>query len=470
MRIRILAVILSVTSIAIVLFGTPLAVIVEHLNDDTALLRLERQTVQAARNVPTRGALSEATVTLPRIGDQTDLALYDSTGRRVTGVGPVRADAVVERALDDGVADIETDGRRVVAVPVGTDGHTIGVVRSQQPTRGSNLRTLRVLALLAGLGVGVLGVGALIAFWVSDRLSSPVRRLRDAAVRLGDGDFTTQMPQSSVPELQELAEALSSTAHRLDDLLVRERSFSSAASHQLRTPLAGLRTSIETEVAFPREDRTEVLHDALVDIDRLSQTITELLVLARSRGDTLTPIAVGDVLDEVRSHWAGPFTTAGRRLSITHAAELPLVLGKTTPLRHALDVLIENALLHGAGTVTLDHHAGEGSVTISVSDGGPGFEPTSQGRIITTRADIAAASKATDPDRSDRYPAGTAGPARPLQSKREVSGIGLPLAQRLIESIDGRLTIVRRAPNPRIDIVLKRAEHNHAMVDTCRDA
>lgn len=433
MRRRILAAILSVTGIAIVLFGAPLAVIVEHLDDDAALLRLERQTVQAARRIPSGSTLGDAAAVLPAMPDQTSLALYGPTGERVSGTGPVHGDRVVRRALDDEVADFETDRQQVVAVPIGSDTHTVGVLRAEQPTRASNLRTLRVVGLFAGLGIGVLGLGALIAFWVADRLTHPVRRLRDAAVGLGDGDFTTQMPQSRVPELQELADALSSTARRLDELLARERSFSTDASHQLRTPLAGLRASIETELAFPRDDPTEVLAEALVDIDRLSQTITELLVLARGHRDVAGSVNVDDVLADLRARWTPRFAAAGRRLDVTEARGLPAVIGQSAPLRHTLDVLVENALVHGAGSTALTHQLGDGTVTISVTDEGPGFGPVS-----TNGADDAA-----DPLRaSDGSPI----------------GIGLPLARRLVESMRGRLAIARRGPGPCVEIVLERAD------------
>jgi signal transduction histidine kinase len=127
------------------------------------------------------------------------------------------------------------------------------------------------------LALLVLGVAAAIGHVVAGRLARPVRRLGDAAVQLGDGDFALNVPHSGVPELDRAAQAMTSTARRLDDLVTRERAFSSDASHQLRTPLAGLRAAIETELEFPRADPTAVLHEAVSDIDRLEQTITELL-------------------------------------------------------------------------------------------------------------------------------------------------------------------------------------------------
>ena len=95
-------------------------------------------------------------------------------------------------------------------------------------------------------------------------------------VQLGDGDITIDMPRCNIPELDDTAQAMTATARRLDNLVARERSFSADASHQLRMPLAGLRAAIETEIEFPRPDQTEVLHESLVDIDRLEGTIAEV--------------------------------------------------------------------------------------------------------------------------------------------------------------------------------------------------
>ena len=127
--------------------------------------------------------------------------------------------------------------------------------------------------MLAALAVGVLMIGAAIGYVLAGRLARPVRRLRDAAVDLGDGDFTIDVPRSGVPELDQAGQAMTATARRLDDLVSRERAFSADASHQLRTPIAGLRAAIQTELAFPRPDRTEVLREAISDIDRLERTM-----------------------------------------------------------------------------------------------------------------------------------------------------------------------------------------------------
>jgi signal transduction histidine kinase len=426
-RRRILAAILSVTAVAIVLFGVPLAIVVQRFVDDDAALRVERAAVLASRQVPADFATGNDPVELPVNSDGIVLALYDDTGAFVAGSGPTVADAATTEALGNRIADVEVAGARVVAVPVAADERVIGVIRAEQSTSASDSRTRRILALLAALAVGVLVIGAAIGYVLAGRLARPVRRLRDAAVGLGDGDFTIDVPRSSVPELDQAGQAMTATARRLDDLVTRERSFSADASHQLRTPIAGLRAAIETELAFPRADRTEVLHEATSDIDRLERTITELLTIARTSEIAPAPLVLAEVFAEIEQSWRGRFAHADRPLTIVAARYAPTVRGSGAVLRHALDVLVDNALRHGVGEVRIDHKVTETTVTISVSDEGPGFS-------TTTTIDE---------------------PASP-QDDMSLHGLGLPLARRLVDALPGRLTITRDAPHPQIDIVLQR--------------
>ncbi|MCU1390188.1 MAG: hypothetical protein JWL72_3526 [Ilumatobacteraceae bacterium] len=430
MRRRILVAILSIAGIAVVLFGVPLSIVVDRLVEEDATLRIERQAVLAAREVPGDYRTSNDPVELPKATDEVTLGLYNDTGLLVAGDGPARADATVTKALDNQLATGETSNNLVVAIPVTANEVVIGAIRGEQPTSRSNGRTVRIVALVAGLALAVIGVGAVIGYAVAGRLARPVRRLRDAAVQLGNGDFTIALSPSGVPELDDAADALSLTAQRLDDLVSRERSFSADASHQLRTPLAGLRSGIETELAFPRADATQILHESLDDIGRLERTISELLTLARTSAYAAATCSLSDVQAEVRGSWHGRFASAGRRLSIADAEDVPPIVGSGTMLRHALDVLLDNAFVHGGGEVRLAASVGDDSVTLSVSDEGPGF---------------ASGVGANDPT--------------------SAHGLGLPLARRLVHAMPGRMSIVEAGRHPRIEIVLSLARQPQAEPD-----
>jgi signal transduction histidine kinase len=430
MRRRILLAILSVTTVTVVLFGVPLAIVVERFVDEEATLRIERQAVLAARSVPDDFATGADPVEFPDNGDGIVFAFYDRDGRLIAGRGPATPDATTMQALGDHVTDTEISGQRIVAVPVSADEQLLGVIRAEQSTAASDARSRRIVALLGGLAGGVVVVGAGIGYVVAGRLARPVRRLRDAAVQLGDGDFTIAVAPSHVPEIDQAAQALTVTARRLDDLVTRERSFSADASHQLRTPIAGIRAAIETELEFPRADRGEVLREVLGDVDRLERTITELLAIARTARTAHGSISLSTLLTEVDTTWRGRLAALGRPLTIIDASDSPAVRGNATMLRHALDVLLDNALTHGAGEVRIEHHFSTDTLTLSVSDEGAGF------------ADRAVASAG----------------AEIVADGADLHGLGLPLARRLVEAMPGRLAIVRAGDHPRIDIVLERAD------------
>lgn len=416
MRSRLLGAILSVSTLAVLLFGIPLAVVVSQVVGEDAALRVERAAVLASRAVPADFSSGDDPVELPSNGDGIDIGLYDRAGALVTGVGPRRADPATREALRNRVVEVESDGFRVVTVPVAADEQVVGVIRAQQPTADSAARTRNLVLLISALGIFVLTMGAAMGFVLANRLTRPVRRLRDAAVELGDGDFTISVPPTGIPELDEAAVALTATARRLNELVARERSFSTDASHQLRTPLTGLRAAIETELEFPRSDRRAVLKEALTDLDRLEGTVTEILSHARSASTTAT-LPLRRILDEAEGVWRRRFDDQGRTFSVTAPDRIPPVRGIAGVVRQSLNVILDNALRHGQGGVEVLVEVSAESLALVVSDEGPGFAPS-------------------------------------VAADRSGHGLGLPLAHRLMDSISGRLVVRRAGPRPQVALVL----------------
>lgn len=426
MRRRILGAILSVTTIAIVLFAIPLGFVVQRLVDEDAALRVERQAVLAARQIPTDFAGGTDPVELPPAVDGVSLGLYGADGRLVTGRGPDMVEPTVRRALGNEIVDMELADTRLVAVPVAADERVVGLIRAEQSTAASDLRNLELLGFLAGVALAVLAIGAVIGSLLAGRLAQPVRHLRDAAVALGHGNFTVEAPTARIPELDEAGAALVATAATLEDLIGRERAFSADSSHQLRTPVAGLRAAVETELQFPRPDPSLVLEEVLIDIDRLELTITELLSIARTPRHADTVVQVADVVDESVSTWTPRLGQQARRLVAEVPEDLPPVWANRSMLRHVLDVLLDNALRHGRGEVRVSVVAGGPNVTVSITDEGPGFGTPTTGTVAIS-----------DPDRTH--------------------GLGLPLAIRYVEAMRGKLVLSTPGPLSRVDIVLRRA-------------
>jgi signal transduction histidine kinase len=417
-----MASILAVAILAVVLFAVPLAIVVQRFVDEQASLRLERQAVLTSRQIPGDFAAKPDPVELPTGGDVT-FGLYDPHGNLVAGRGPRQADPLVAAASRNQVRQGEVGESRVAAIPIVESEVVVGALRASQPTAASDRRVDQAVLLLSALAVAVLAIGAILARFVAGRLARPVNDLRDQAVRLGQGDFAVVSTPSGVPELDDASEALVATASRLDELIRRERAFSADASHQLRTPLAALRSNIETEIQFPRPSPTAVLTEALEDIAHLEATIDQLLTFARSSSVRVATTELNTVLAGVQSRWNGPLADLGRPLVVSWLREPLTVSGSEGLLRQAFDTLLENAVVHGAGAVRIESRFTDESITVAITDHGQGFPP------IDPKA-------APNPD--------------------STHGFGLALAERLLVACDGRLVIARRGTNPTIEVVLRR--------------
>ena len=147
MRRRIVVAIISVTTIAVALFGIPLGIVIDRVVDEDATLRIERRAVLASRIVPDDFATNNDPVELPPPTDGIILALYDLDGRLVTGTGPAVADKTTSQALGNRVSDTEVSGLRIVAVPIAADEQVVGAIRAEQSTSTSDARTRAVTSV-----------------------------------------------------------------------------------------------------------------------------------------------------------------------------------------------------------------------------------------------------------------------------------------------------------------------------------
>ena len=416
MRRRIVTLAVLAAVLAITLFGVPLsyAVAQSFLGDEVA--EAEHVADVAAIGVAAHLARNEPVTSLPPSGSDVALALYTPDGRLVTGAGPARADNVVRAAFEGGVAtDSDARGGLAVAVPV-TDGTSVtGVIRGATPYHGVWLRIAGAWAVMLVLGAVAVGATWLLARRQARRLSAPLESLAGAAQRLGEGDFTVRTTASGIPEIDAAGSALDVTADRLDDLVARERAFSSTASHQLRTPLTGLRLTLETALDASDAARRAAMVLALESADRLERTIDDLLSLARHTPADRAVLPVPALVADWTSAWASVLAGRDRRLRVEVAEELPAVRASEAAVRQVVDVLLDNAVLHGTGTVDLVVHDVGATVAIDVRDEGEG--PPQPDEVFRSRA-------ASAPGH----------------------GIGLALARALAEAEGGRLVLGSARP------------------------
>lgn len=428
MRRRILVAIMAVTALAVVLFAVPLAFAVAGLYHNEEILRLEREAAAAAERVPVEFPTSADTVELPRQTGTRTFALYDHTGRRLAGTGPAHADAPTRAALRSGVHDDTIAGALVAAVPLTRGEQIVGVMRAAAPTWVVDDRTRNAILLMVVIGTAVVAVSAVIAAWQARRLARPITVLAHTATALGRGDFTIRSDTTGVAEVDELSDALNRTAEQLDRMLSRERSFSEDASHQLRTALTGLRLTLEAAKLDPTVNRDVALRDAVTQADRLDATIDDLLRLAREPSGRRAPLVVNAIIDELVATWHGRLAARGRPLRVIVHDDLPTAAAAPAAMRQILDVLLDNAARHGAGTVTVEARpATGGGVAVEVRDEGPGI--------------------AGDPERIFE---------RRSRDARG-HGIGLALARSLAEAEGGKLLVTHRGPAPVFSLFLPSA-------------
>lgn len=424
MRRRLVLAIALVAAASVLLFALPLGVAVTRLERDQELLRLQRDTIAATRQIDLSTPRADQ-VELPHSSDR--LTVFDRAGRVVVGVRAPAGDLIARAVRGAHPVDGVRDGRLQVAVPLLTGEQVSGVLLASRSQSAALARAHRVWLILFALGAAIVALATLAALLLARRLARPFERVADAAGRLGDGDFSTRAPRTGVPEADEIAAALDTTATRLDTLVTRERAFSADASHQLRTPLAALRIEIEGLVLTQGEDPS--LISALAQIDRLEATVDTLLTVARDLPRTRAITDLGALLRAADERWRGPLAAVGRTLHVSIALDDVATSAAAPVLDVVLDVLLENALQHGAGPVTLALRETSGWLAIDVEDEGAGV-------VGDTKAIFAR-----------RVGAG--------------SGIGLDLARSLTAGEGGRLDLTRPQPGARFSVLLPRVVGEH---------
>ena len=420
MRTRIVGLAVLAAVLAIGLFGVPLALAVAQyaLTDERA--KLERMADAAALAVSADVLRGDTPTWSPATKGNADLAVYVYDGYphilRIMGTGPARGDTTVEQALGGAIGRDDPDRELIVAVPVTHQGEVIGAVRTASPR--SAVHQQIGLAWLAMTGLAGLAIGTvwLVARHQAGRLARPLEELSGAARRLGEGDFSVRTPPVDITEIDAVSSALNSTAVRLDTMLARERAFSADASHQLRTPLTGLRLRLEAALDRPGEDLRDAITAGIAAADRLEQTIDELLALARDTRPSGAPLDLPTLLEEIERGWHDRLAAQGRPLRVAVDPQAPPSTASTAAVRQVLTVLLDNATTHGCGAVTVAVRDATHALAIDVSDEGAGLT-TPEPELFTRRSRLA-----------------------------NGHGIGLALARSLAEAEGGRLRLTQPAP------------------------
>ncbi|HEX8752708.1 MAG TPA: ATP-binding protein [Solirubrobacterales bacterium] len=426
--------------LALIAFGVPLALsLSDRVNSEVkgqaksqaqVVATSAAEFVEPPRALPLRRIVTQSADSVRGrviVVDARGLLVADSAG---TPAGRSYADRPEVRSALEGHSEqitrnSETLGTEILAtaVPVFEHGKVGGAVRITQSVDAVN-RAVRTSVLdVAALAAVVLALGMIAGALIAQQIARPIRRLDRAARRVAGGDLDATVAVEGSAEQRSLARAFNEMTQRVKRLLRVQQDFVADASHQLRTPLTGLRLRLEgLGERFRGEPRVEgEVEAAMREIDRLSLIVDELLILSRA-GEHELPGERVDLAEAARraaERWRGTAAERGIELELRGADGAAEAWCAGADLDRSIDALLENALLYSpaGSTVTVSAAPGE----IAILDRGPGLAPGEEEAVF------------------ERFSRGSAGQGGP-----KGTGLGLPIARELTRQWGGEVSLRNR--------------------------
>jgi signal transduction histidine kinase len=402
---------LTVTVFVLVLLQVPLAVFFQQRE-------MERLTADLERDAAVLGSIYEDALETNTPLDPAPADRYRTeTGARVvvvdtSGIARVDTDDVTGRdfstrpefvialggSRDTGSRFSTTLNTELVyvAVPIASGGVVHGALRLTFDSHEVTERVQRFWLGLAAVAIVVLAAVAAVGWAVARSVTRPIRGLQETAARFAGGDLAIAEPEPGAPgELRDLQTAMNTMAQRLDRLLREQRAFVADASHQLRTPLTALRLRLENlQMQSDGTADAAELDAAVAEIDRLTELVQSLLVLARAeQAPSPTPQDLAALVRDRVDTWSAVADAEAIALRSEGASGSCIVRAVPGGIEQVLDNLIDNAVAaivgsrdpHGSesaghgdvGVVAIRRDAAPAStgvVLLEVGDSGPGLD------------------------------------------------------------------------------------------------
>jgi signal transduction histidine kinase len=307
--------------------------------------------------------------------------------------------------------------------PVLSGRRVIGAVRVTQRIAAVHRAVRRSIAGLVLIAAVVLVIGLTAGWLIARQLARPLRRLESTAGEIAHGRLERRAPVEGTREQRSLARSFNEMTERLSLAVRSQEEFVADASHQLRTPLTGLRLRLEEVQAASdgRPETQEEIRAALGELDRLSEVVDELLLLSYAGGRDAPPdeVDLADVAHAAQQRWHARATARGIALDCSAEHGGHPVTAARADVDRALDALVENAVLYSppGGTVRIGASRGR----VEVLDSGPGVASDEQEQVF---------------ERFHRGRAGRAGPAG--------TGLGLPIARELMRRWGAQVSLANR--------------------------
>jgi two-component system sensor histidine kinase MtrB len=246
-------------------------------------------------------------------------------------------------------------------------------------------RTLSVLAYsLAGAALLTTFAGAAVGRWVSGRVLRPLGTVSDAAAAIASGRLETRLGPIADPDLAPIAHSFNRMVDAVRERIERDARFASDVSHELRSPLTTLSTSVDVLKARRDElsERSRAALDLLdADLQRFQRLVEDLLEMSRVEAGLVdTQFEEVDMAELVRH--ALERSATGVPLHVDASAEGTRVLGDKRRLERVVGNLVENAAAHGGGATCVRVEVSDGSVCLLVEDRGPGVPPEERTRVF----------------------------------------------------------------------------------------
>jgi signal transduction histidine kinase len=393
---------LAVVIVVVILLGVPLGVAMRNAIDSSAAERVRRDAQGLLDTVEVRAELGEPI-------DEQSLRRYVADKRFARVVLPATGKSIT-------IGTEPKEDNPIVARLTGPQGEVVTVMESRSEVAAQTRRAWLLILIEAFFAVGTAGA---LAALQARSLTRPLVELADAAEQLGSNDGRRRRHRRyGLPEVDRVADVLDRSSDRIARILGAERQFAAHASHQLRTPLTAL--SMRLEEIAESNDLDSVREEAAValsQVERLTDVVHQLLTYQRSPSqDPAELVDVDKVVQQQIDEWRPAYEKEGRRLQLVG---IPGLFARATPgsVSQVVATLVENALVHGDGTVTIRTRTVGGSVVVEVTDEGPGV-PEELGQRVFEQA----------------------------VSSRSSTGLGLALARDLAQADGARLELVQQRP------------------------